>query len=46
MKTKVFKIHYTTYLELRHYFPGKRNETADEYFERLLNDIIIKEYDL
>jgi hypothetical protein len=41
MKTKVFKIHYSTYVKLRHYFPSKRGETADEYFQRLIEDVLI-----
>jgi len=36
MKTTHIRIRLDTYRRLRYIFPAKRDETAAEYFERLL----------
>lgn len=45
-KKILIRMNYKTYRELRHYFPAKRGESAADYFDRLINDILIEPLDL
>ena len=41
-KTKLIRIKYTTWRELRRLIPGHRGETAAEYMERVKCDLMME----
>jgi hypothetical protein len=44
-KTMMVRMKYRTFKQMKFYFPAKRGESAADYFERMLEDVIIKNFE-